>query len=103
MMSRFFAHLVIAVVTGFFMITSTKAGSIEITQKLDKNNITAGASIKVKDPFFQSNYSSANYKTKVSLVYGRENRTDLEGQTFQELSVNYTLTFYDENYTQLGI
>lgn len=72
------------------------AGSVELTKQLDKSTLNIGSTIKVMDPFIKTVYPSVNYSSKVALIYGREGRTDLESAANWDLTVHYTMTFYDK-------
>src|SRR4051812_10533924 len=82
----------------FLNIYSAIAGKPEWSNRLYTQNFSAGKTIKVKDPFRASNYSSVTYSSYVSLVYGREAQSDVAtATTFPNLQINYAIDYFDEN------
>src|SRR5437016_4014970 len=85
-----------------FSMSRAYSGSVEITQPKEKALFASGTTVKVEDPFYRAFYGQVNYSSKVSLVYGREQKTDIVSQDDWKLTVKYSMTFYDDNDVQMG-
>ncbi|HVD97452.1 MAG TPA: LamG-like jellyroll fold domain-containing protein, partial [Cytophagaceae bacterium] len=81
---------------------ASRGAESKLVQYQTKDSLSTSSVLSVIDPVIYKGIEDRQYKTQVKLLYGREQRSDLYSTASWSYQVTYTITFYDDSYTQVG-
>ena len=87
--------VILLLVSSLTPIFSVEAGEVIWSSYLKGTSIANSAEIRMSDFILRPAYNKTEYDYKVSFVYGRENRKDIQGSAVLNYEVEYSVLFYN--------